>query len=105
MRDVLWLAVLVVGAGCLTQSKFEERYLEKRCEETAKCAGSSSDECLVLDIECSDGDYDRGAARDCLSSEWSCNTDFPGFEYPIKPTSCDNVCGGGEVASEEADAA
>ncbi len=66
MRDMWLVAALAAWAGCLTQSKFEERYIEKRCEEVARCAGSNNDECLVLDIECGDGGYDRGAARDCL---------------------------------------
>lgn len=105
MRVGLLIALSWTVSGCLSQSSFEDRYTDKRCEETARCAGSSGEECLVLDIECSSGDFDRGAARDCLGSEWSCNTDFPGFEYPVKPTSCDNVCGAGEASPAEGDAA
>lgn len=99
MRNLVYAATALSLVGCLSQSAFEEKYAEKFCAEWAEC-NTAGTECPTggtgtgtgEEAEC---DYDSGAAKDCLNEEWTCNDDFPGFEFPVPPSACANVCGDG----------
>lgn len=88
--------------GELTQAAFEAAYLDRFCEEWSACntagtecptgpGGSSTYYGGTTTNPC---DYDAVAAQECLGGTWTCNTDFPGFEFPVPPDACAGVCDG-----------
>lgn len=86
------------GGGGLTEEEFGEQFLDIFCEEWEACntsepcpVGATTTRTTTATTEC---DYDPVAAQDCLDGSWTCNTDFPGFEYPVAPSVCSEVCGG-----------
>ena len=108
MKNVLVLSSIFALAACgLSQSKFEEKFGEKICEEYATCNA---------DVECStsgdddDGgaecaDYDKKKAKECLDGTYTCNDEFgEGFEFLEIPDACLAVCGGGGDDDDDDDA-
>jgi len=93
MRSILSLAPLLL-ISCLSYEKYGERVSNKDCTEGRVC--SESYQCNFDPAEdlpaAEDCDFDRSAARDCLDAEWTCNTNFTGFEFAVRPTSCEAVC-------------
>ena len=91
-----WLSSLapVLFVACLNYGKFQDKYAEKDCEAGRACDESypcEFDPAQDLPAE-EDCDFDRSAARDCLTSEWTCNDTFPHFEYAVPPAACEAVC-------------
>lgn len=88
-----WIAVAWMS-GCLSYDVFSERVNEKHCEETLRC--STSGEVGNCDLYRVPGhtlcDFDGAAAHRCLSNDWECNVDQPGFEFAEPPLACDLVC-------------
>ena len=102
MRNlVLAAATTLTLVGCLSQSAYEEKFVEKYCEEWKACNTATPDDCPMegsgtgtTTAEAEDNcDYDSGAAKDCLNGEWTCNDEFEGFEVPVPPAVCADVCG------------
>lgn len=95
MRNLMVISSLFFVAACgLSQEKFEEQFAEKFCEEWAAC--NTTTECPTgtgTGTGTTECDFDKAAAKDCLDGEWTCNTDFPGFEFPVPPAACADVCG------------
>ncbi len=81
--------------GALTQSEFNAAYADKYCDEWATC--NTSSDCPSTTTTCTASgttcDFDPVAAQACLDGVWTCNTTYPGFEYPVGPAACSTVCG------------
>lgn len=80
--------------GCLTLESFEERVIEKKCEEDARCATAGMQgDCALFRVPAANlCNFDRAAAERCLRDDWVCNTQQPGFEFAEPPAACDAVC-------------
>ena len=98
MRNLIYTSALLSMVGCgISEDKFNEEFAAKYCEEQAICnpemacgdaTGTTTTGTVV--VEC---DFDKAAAKDCLNGTWSCNDDFPGFEFAVPPSVCGSVCG------------
>jgi hypothetical protein len=91
------LILPLIASGCLSEASFFEKYAERRCEEFATCVTAETASCEQLtttETESADCEFDKAAARDCLKGAWTCDTQFEGFEIPVPPSACANVCGG-----------
>ena len=106
MRNLLYVSALVALGGCLSQTKFEEKFADKYCEEYLACTTAEGATCGegtgTTDAEPVACEFDKAAAKACLDGTYSCNDEFPGVEFVVIPAECANVCG--SVADTDAPA-
>jgi hypothetical protein len=78
----------------LTEAQFFDEFIDRYCAEREACnaemAGPIDQGTATTTSSCA---LDAVAAQACLDGSWLCNTDFPGFEFPIPPSECSEVCG------------
>lgn len=73
---------------------FVAEYADRYCVEWKSC-NTSGAPCPTGTLPSLPPDcvYDPAAAEQCLCETWGCNTDVSGFEYPVGPAACNDVCG------------
>lgn len=107
MRNLFTVATLAL-VGCYSESKYQEEFDAKWCEQTKACGGECSETTAPVGsgfdtatADLLDGcDYDAKAAKDCIDAEWTCSPEVAGFSYPITAEACHNVyvCSGSDGA-------
>ncbi|MEZ4316474.1 MAG: hypothetical protein R3F61_03170 [Myxococcota bacterium] len=95
MRNLL-LGGIAVLAGCgISEDKFAEDWVETYCAAYDEC-DTSGRPCPV-NIEnqtpAASCEFDKKAAKDCLSADLTCDDTIAGFEVVEAPESCYIVCG------------
>lgn len=86
MKYALALISTVALVGCLTPSRFDTKFEAKYCEEWQAC--NSDFACDLPELDYSDCDFDRQAAKDCLDGQWVCDNSNSAFPRIVQPDAC-----------------
>jgi len=93
MKNKLILSSVLVLAACgLSESKFQDKFGDKLCEEYAACNPETDCEGSDADADALDCDYDKAKAKECLDGAYECDDSFgEGFEFITVPAACGEV--------------
>lgn len=107
MRMSLILAASVLaGCGGVSASNFGDKFVEKYCAELETCNATAAETCVEdseegEEVDTSDCEFDKDAAKDCLDATYECDDSFgEGFEFLVPDASCIDVfdCPAGDTA-------
>ena len=89
------------GGGGSPEEEFGLAFVDRYCDEWDACV-TSGEPCLFEGTTTGGGttttttdpcEFDAVAAQACLDGEWTCNTEYAGFEFVMTPDACGDVCG------------